>query len=99
MQINCHFQTQRHYRNHTNDLTCLCVHPSEPFCASGQAEGHSNTSTVQKPHVQVWNYETLELAHIIGLDLFDVDIGALAFSHKVTVFGYYFVMILNIGIE
>ncbi len=78
------FQTQRHYRNHTNDLTCLCVHPSEPLCASGQAEGHSNTSTVQKPHVQVWNYETLELAHIIGLDLFDVDIGAVAFSHKVS---------------
>ena len=46
---------------------------------TGQAEGHDNTSTVQKPHVQLWNYDSLDLVHIIGLDSFESDIGALAF--------------------
>ena len=52
---NVEAQTQRHYRNHTNDVECLCAHPADlPLCATGQAEGLEGvTGTVQRPHVQV----------------------------------------------
>ena len=50
---NLESHSQRHYRNHTNDVECLSAHPTAAICATGQAEGHENTGTVQKPHVQV----------------------------------------------
>ena len=73
--------SQRHYMGHTNDVECLAVHPSEPLIASGQAEGHDHTSsTVQKPHVQVWNFNSLQTMHLIGLDVFETSISSVAFS-------------------
>ena len=31
--------SQRFYTGHTNEVTCLCIHPNRPVIASGQAEG------------------------------------------------------------
>ncbi len=53
-----------------------------PLCASGQAEGHEDTGTVQRPHVQVWNYDTLDLLHLVGLDDFSDAVTAVAFTSK-----------------
>ncbi len=75
-------QTQRHYRGHTNDVECLAVHTQAPICASGQAEGLNNTTTVQRPHVQIWNYDTLDTLHLIGLDEFESSIVGVALSSK-----------------
>eukprot|EP00090_Calanus_glacialis_P000940 TRINITY_DN10679_c0_g1_i1.p1 TRINITY_DN10679_c0_g1~~TRINITY_DN10679_c0_g1_i1.p1 ORF type:complete len:1682 (+),score=397.37 TRINITY_DN10679_c0_g1_i1:312-5048(+) len=72
-------QTQRHYRGHTDDIECITVHPQAPFCASGQASGNDNTE-VDDAHVQIWNYETLELVHILGIGEFSNKVTCLAFS-------------------
>lgn len=72
-------QTQRHYRGHTDDIECITVHPQAPFCASGQASGNDNEE-VDDAHVQIWNYETLELVHILGLGEFSNKVTCLAFS-------------------
>ena len=58
---NLESHTQRHYTGHTNDIHCITVHPSGPYIATGQAEGHSKiSSTIQQSHVQV-NQGFLEL--------------------------------------
>jgi len=69
--------TQRHYRGHTEDIESICVHPQEPLCATGQAAAAGDEDS---SHVQVWNYETLELVHILGLGELTNRVAALAFS-------------------
>ena len=72
---------QRFYAGHTNAVTCFAIHPGRPLIASGQQEGHgSGTNTVQKPHIQIWNYEDLSFIQILGMDLFETSLKALAFS-------------------
>jgi microtubule-associated protein-like 1/2 len=76
--------TQRFYTGHTNAVTCIAIHPEVPMVASGQAEGHSDeSSTIQKPHVQIWNYDDGTFIRLLGVDMFEYSIKCLAFS------GYY----------
>ena len=49
-----------------------CWHPTE-----GHGEG---TNTVQKPHIQLWNYEDLSFIQLLGIDQFETSLKALAFS-------------------
>ena len=73
--------SQRFYTGHTNEVTCLTIHPNRPLIASGQAEGHGEgTNTVQKPHIQLWNYEDLSFIQLLGIDQFETSLKALAFS-------------------
>ena len=73
--------SQRFYTGHTNEVTCLTIHPNRPLVASGQAEGHGEgTNTVQKPHIQLWNYEDLSFIQLLGIDQFETSLKALAFS-------------------
>ncbi len=74
-------QTQRHYRGHSNDVLCLTVHHYLPLCASGQAEGHQEESDqLQSAHVQVWNYDSLQLVSVVGDDYFTSAVTTVAFS-------------------
>ena len=73
--------SQRFYTGHTNEVTCLTIHPNRTLIASGQAEGHGEgTNTVQKPHIQLWNYEDLSFIQLLGIDQFETSLKALAFS-------------------
>ena len=49
-----------------------CWHPTV-----GHGEG---TNTVQKPHIQLWNYEDLSFIQLLGIDQFETSLKALAFS-------------------
>ena len=49
--------------------------------ASGQAEGHSyQSSTIQKPHIQLWNYADTSFVMTIGVDIFETSLKTLAIS-------------------
>ena len=80
---------QRFYSGHTNLVTCMTIHPNRPLMASGQAEGHGEgTNTIQKPHIQIWNYEDLSFLYTLGLDKFETSLKALAFSDLYEDFNY-----------
>ena len=89
-------QTQRHYRGHTEDVGSLAVHPQVspgPASAPGPPVCHRPGRRSRPPGVracpggrgwvviiQVWNYDTLELVHILGLGELTTRVAALAFS-------------------
>lgn len=70
---------QRHYTQHTDDIKSLCVHPDGVRIASGQVKGHGDDA---KPHIRVWNSNSLDTICVIGVDYFEDAIFALAFSNK-----------------
>ncbi|XP_073239257.1 echinoderm microtubule-associated protein-like 2 [Porites lutea] len=70
---------QRHYTEHTDDIKSLCVHPDGVTVASGQVKGHGDEA---KPHIRVWDSDSLETICIIGVDYFEDAVFALAFSNK-----------------
>eukprot|EP00042_Codosiga_hollandica_P038025 m.305316 g.305316 ORF g.305316 m.305316 type:complete len:725 (+) comp55287_c0_seq1:96-2270(+) len=54
---------QRFYRAHDNDIKSLAVHSTEHVVATGQVAGPTT-----KPHIRVWNYDTLETVSTLGLN-------------------------------
>ena len=73
--------TQRFYKGHTNLVTSLAVHSTNPIVASGQAEGHDHeSSTIQKPHIQLWNHSDASFIMTLGVDLFETSVKTVAFS-------------------
>lgn len=70
---------QRHYTEHTDDIKSLCVHPDGVTVASGQVKGHGDEA---KPHIRVWESDSLETICVIGVDYFEDAVFALAFSNK-----------------
>eukprot|EP00794_Sanderia_malayensis_P017440 gene17440-19184_t len=71
---------QRHYVGHNDDVKCIALHPDKVIVASGQVAGHDKDEG--KPHVRVWDSETLETRHVIGLGYFERALCCLAFSIK-----------------
>ncbi|KAJ8309286.1 hypothetical protein KUTeg_014160 [Tegillarca granosa] len=69
---------QRHYIGHTDDVKCLAIHPDKVQIASGQVAGHDDHEG--KPHVRIWNSQTLETIHVIGLGDFERAVCCVSFS-------------------
>ncbi|XP_043269813.1 echinoderm microtubule-associated protein-like CG42247 [Venturia canescens] len=68
---------QRHYIGHTEDITCMEVHPSRELVASGQRAGRHRKA---QPHVRIWSTETLMTLYVFGMTEFQMGVSALAFS-------------------
>ncbi|XP_015605282.1 echinoderm microtubule-associated protein-like CG42247 isoform X2 [Cephus cinctus] len=68
---------QRHYIGHTEDITCMEVHPSRELVASGQKAGRHRKA---QPHVRIWSTETLLTLYVFGMSEFQIGVSALAFS-------------------
>ncbi|XP_026669427.1 echinoderm microtubule-associated protein-like CG42247 isoform X1 [Ceratina calcarata] len=68
---------QRHYVGHTEDITCMEVHPSRELVASGQKAGRHRKA---QPHVRIWSTETLLTLYVFGMTEFQMGVSALAFS-------------------
>jgi len=60
--------TQRHYVEHTDDVKCVSVHQNGEYIASGQVAGHGDGG---KPHVRVWNSNTLQTISVFGEGMFE----------------------------
>ncbi|KAH0552416.1 hypothetical protein KQX54_009693, partial [Cotesia glomerata] len=69
--------TQRHYIGHTEDITCMEIHPSRELVASGQRAGRHRKA---QPHVRIWSTETLLTLYVFGMTEFQMGVSALAFS-------------------
>ncbi|XP_067208304.1 echinoderm microtubule-associated protein-like CG42247 isoform X2 [Linepithema humile] len=68
---------QRHYIGHTEDITCMEVHPSRELVASGQRAGRHRKA---QPHIRIWSTETLLTLYVFGMTEFQMGVSALAFS-------------------
>ncbi|XP_043497504.1 echinoderm microtubule-associated protein-like CG42247 [Polistes fuscatus] len=68
---------QRHYIGHTEDITCMEIHPSRELIASGQRAGRHRKA---QPHVRIWSTETLLTLYVFGMTEFQIGVSALAFS-------------------
>lgn len=68
---------QRHYREHTDDIKCLAIHPDRVTIATGQVTGK-----VDKAHIRIWNSVNLTTIRVIGSheNLFTNSITCLTFS-------------------
>ncbi|XP_065052263.1 echinoderm microtubule-associated protein-like 2 isoform X3 [Rhopilema esculentum] len=71
---------QRHYLGHTDDVKCIALHPDKVIIASGQVAGHSKEDG--KPHVRIWDSNTLETLQVIGMGYFERALSCLTFSIK-----------------
>ncbi|CAL4066981.1 unnamed protein product [Meganyctiphanes norvegica] len=69
--------TQRHYIGHTDDIKCIAVHPEGQLVATGQTKGHGDEAM---PHIRVWDRDSLETLHVLGMGEFEKPVGCLSFS-------------------
>ncbi|XP_062516540.1 echinoderm microtubule-associated protein-like 1 isoform X2 [Corticium candelabrum] len=70
--------TQRHFTEHNDDIKCMAVHPNKKIVATGQVASHDKD--MGKPHILIWDVETLETMAVIGVGDFERAISCLIFS-------------------
>ncbi|XP_055525542.1 echinoderm microtubule-associated protein-like CG42247 isoform X2 [Wyeomyia smithii] len=70
-------EAQRHYTGHTEDITCMEVHPSRELVGSGQRGGRDRKS---QAHVRIWSTESLQTLYVFGMGELDTGVIAVAFS-------------------
>ncbi|XP_076452111.1 echinoderm microtubule-associated protein-like CG42247 [Babylonia areolata] len=71
--------SQRHYMGHTEEVTCLALHPYGPFIASGQMAGRTPEGAA---HIRVWNAMTLNIVSVIGIGAFQGGVSCVSFSKE-----------------
>ena len=69
--LNQNHNTQRHFLEHTDDITCLAIHPSLSIVATGEVG--------RFPLITIWDINTMECLARISGDL-QKGITHLAFS-------------------
>ncbi|KAK6965507.1 echinoderm microtubule-associated protein-like [Biomphalaria glabrata] len=75
------FSTQKHYLGHSEEITCLTIHPNGRFIATGQTAGKTPDKGA---HVRVWDGTSLSTYAVIGLGIFQQGISCVNFSDKGT---------------
>ena len=70
-------QRQRHYKGHTQDLTCIALHPGGDLVASGQEGGRHGE---EMAHCRIWNVFTMETQAILGVGEYQGGIAGVSFS-------------------
>ncbi|KAH9509652.1 Echinoderm microtubule-associated protein-like 2, partial [Bulinus truncatus] len=68
---------QRHYREHTEMVRCLCVHHAGMLVASGQYASRDERG--HQAHVRIWRSDTLQTLHVLGAGLMAKCVMALCF--------------------
>ena len=70
-------ERQRHYQGHSEDVTCLELHPGGELAGSGQREGGEGR---EGAHCRVWNVFTVETLAVLGLGECREGIAGISFS-------------------
>ncbi|KAL8597690.1 hypothetical protein ACOMHN_012657 [Nucella lapillus] len=70
---------QRYYMGHTDEITCLAIHPQEPHIASGQMAGKTPEGAA---HVRVWNALHLTIISVLGIGAFQRGVSCVSFSER-----------------
>ncbi|CAH1788878.1 unnamed protein product, partial [Owenia fusiformis] len=70
--------SQRHYREHTEEIKCIAVHPNGMTLATGQDA--TNKKTAADAHVRIWRADSLQTLHVLGMGVFTKSVAAVAFS-------------------
>ncbi|BFZ23725.1 hypothetical protein BsWGS_26764 [Bradybaena similaris] len=71
------YSSQKHYLGHSEEITCLTVHPNGRFVATGQTAGKTQTTGA---HVRVWDGVTLSTFAVIGLGTLQHGVACVSFS-------------------
>ena len=71
-------EKQRHYRGHTEDISCMDLHPLGELMVSGQVAGRSAEDGA---HVRVWNVFSMETLAQLRLGSCADSISGVSFSH------------------
>ena len=72
-------ERQRHYQGHTQDLTCMELHPGGELVVSGQEEGDGG-GLERSAHARVWNVYTMETLAVLGLGECQGAVSGVSFS-------------------
>ena len=70
-------EKQRHYRGHSEDITCMDLHPLGDTMVSGQQAGPGPEGGAQ---VRVWNVHNMETLQVLGLGSLEVGVAGVGFS-------------------
>lgn len=70
-------EAQRYYTEHSEDITCMSLHPTKEFAVSGQRAGSTSET---KAHIRIWKIDSLETQQVLGMGECDHGICAVAFS-------------------
>jgi microtubule-associated protein-like 1/2 len=68
---------QRHYKEHTNEIRCMDLHPEMDVVVSGQRAGSTPEA---RAHIRVWKSSSLETISVLGMGECESGISAVAFS-------------------
>ncbi|RUS86416.1 hypothetical protein EGW08_005794, partial [Elysia chlorotica] len=73
------FASQKHYLGHSEEVTCLAVHPNGRFVATGQNAGKTLDTGA---HVRVWDGVSLSTYAVVGLGCLQVGVTCINFSER-----------------
>ena len=65
------------YLGHTEEITCLTIHPGCKMGLSGQRNGKTHDS---RAHLRLWDTGNLETLCVLGLGEYEIRAEAVAFS-------------------
>jgi microtubule-associated protein-like 1/2 len=68
---------QRHYMEHSEDISCMELHPEGHIVASGQKSGPTPESGA---HVRIWIVESLKTLRVLGMGDCENSITSVSFS-------------------
>ncbi|XP_067659411.1 echinoderm microtubule-associated protein-like CG42247 [Haliotis asinina] len=74
-----HNHSQRFYTGHTEDITCLTVHPHQNRVATGQLHGRGPDNGA---HIRIWDIDNLSTISLIGLGVFQNGITSISFTNS-----------------
>ncbi|KAL3861141.1 hypothetical protein ACJMK2_007210, partial [Sinanodonta woodiana] len=69
--------SQRHYLEHNEEITCMALHPSNYIIASGQLQGKTPENAA---HIRIWDAYSLDTYKVIGVGFFIGGITSISFS-------------------
>ncbi|XP_053379131.1 uncharacterized protein LOC123526739 isoform X2 [Mercenaria mercenaria] len=69
--------TQRHYIQHNEEITCMTIHPSQCLVATGQMHGKQSEHA---SHIRIWDGVSLSTHSVIGLGVFHGGVVSIGFS-------------------
>ncbi|XP_021353447.1 echinoderm microtubule-associated protein-like CG42247 isoform X3 [Mizuhopecten yessoensis] len=71
------FDHQRFYLAHTEEITCMAIHPEGRWIATGQKAGSGPEDVA---HIRIWDGRTLSTQVILGVGIFSCGVSAVNFS-------------------
>ncbi|XP_060072160.1 echinoderm microtubule-associated protein-like 2 [Ylistrum balloti] len=71
------FDRQRFYLAHTEEITCMALHPEGRWIATGQKSGSDPEDVA---HIRIWDGRTLSTQVVLGVGIFSCGVASVNFS-------------------